>query len=240
MKILITRSQSMNENTAAVLVAMGHEPIGCPLVEIVDTGASIPETNFGGVIFTSQAALEILAERERAGELLSRSLKVFAVGKRTAEQARVLGFSNVIAGDGNVDGLAELIDKSDCQKPLLYLAGVDRAMELASAAAEIVLVEIYQAQLLDPGKGRLQAALDEVSDGCVFLYSVRTACHLFELISQHNLEKCIVNVAFIAISKKVANAVASELSLPVLIAHQPSQLAMIDLVEEVKTLGPAG
>lgn len=240
MKILITRSQSMNENTAAVLVALGHEPIECPLVEIVDTGTSIPVADFSGVIFTSQAAMEILSEREKAGGLLSRSLKVFAVGERTAEQARTLGFTDVIAGESNVDGLMELINKSDCQKPLLYLAGVDRAMELAGAAAEIVLVEIYQAQLLDPGKGRLQVALDEVSDGCVFLYSVRTTCHLFELISQHNLEKCIVNVAFIAISKKVANAVASELSLPVLIAHQPSQLAMIDLVEEVKTLGPAG
>lgn len=223
----------MNENTAAVLVAMGHEPVQCPLVEIVDTGASLPVADFDGVIFTSQAAMEILAEREQAGELLSRSLKVFAVGERTAEQARALGFSDVIAGEGGAEGLAELIDKSDCQKPLLYLAGTDRAIELTSAAVEIVLVEIYQAQLVDPGKDRLQAALDEISGGCAFLYSVRTASHLLELISQHNLEKCIANVAFIAISNNVAKVVAFEMNFPVLIAHQPNQMAMIDMVGEV-------
>ena len=234
MKILITRSQSMNENTAAVLVAMGHEPIECPLVEIVDTGVPVPETDFGGVIFTSQAAMEILAEREEAGEVLSRSLKVFAVGERTAEQARALGFTDIVAGEGGAEGLAELIDNSDCRNPLLYLAGVDRAIELTSTAVEIVLVEIYQAQLLDPGKQQLQVALGKVSGACAFLYSVRTASHLLELISQHNLEKCIANVSFIAISNRVAKAVAPEINLPVLVALQPNQAAMIDLIEEVK------
>lgn len=239
MKILITRSQSMNENTAAVLVAMGYEPVECPLVEIVDTGASIPATDFGGVIFTSQAAMEILAEREKAGELLSRSLKVFAVGERTAEQARALGFTDVVAGEGGAGGLVDLIDQSQLAKPLLYLAGVDRAVELTSSAVEIILVEIYQAQLLDPGKDRLQIALSALSDGCAFLYSVRTASHLLELISRHNLERTIENVAFIAISETVANAVASEIDLSVLIAPQPNQMAMIDLVREVKTFRPA-
>lgn len=229
----------MNENTAAVLVAMGHEPIECPLVEIVDTGATIPVADFGGVIFTSQAAMETLAEREKAGEVLSRSLKVFAVGERTAEQARALGFVDVVAGDGGADGLADIIDRSDCQKSLLYLAGVDRAIELTSEAVEIVLVEIYQAQLLDPGKDQLQTALGEVSGGCAFLYSVRAASYLLQLISRHNLEKSIANVAFIAISNRVAKAVASEISLPVLIANQPNQMAMIDLVEEVKKIGNA-
>lgn len=240
MKTLIIRSQSLNEKTAAVLVAMGHRPVECPLMEIVDTGVSIPANDFDGVIFTSQAAIEALCEREKEGEQLPRSLKVFAVGEHTAEQARALGFSDVVAGGGNAAELVDLIDQGSFEKPLLYLAGVDRAVELTSAKFEIILVEIYQARLLDPGKDRLQSVLEEISEGCVFLYSVRTALHLLELISRYNLEKSIENVAFIAISKRVARAIGPKINLPVLIAHRPNQMAMIDLVGEIKMFGPTG
>lgn len=234
------RSQLLNERTAEVLVALGHEVVECPLMEIVDTGATIPTGDFDGIIITSQSAIEALASRETEGELLPRSLKVYAVGEHTAEQARTLGFSDVVAGKGNAAGLVDLINQGEYKKPLLYLAGVDRAIELTSTKAEITLVEIYQARLLDPGKDKLQSALEQISGGCAFLYSVRTASHLLELTSRYNLEKAIANVAFIAMSKRVAKAIDPKISLPILVAHRPNQMAMIDLVAEVEMFGPLG
>lgn len=235
MKILLTRSHFLNQKTAEVLSAEGHTGIECSLVKLIDTGATIPDHDFGGVIFTSQAALEILAEREKQGRLVSRSLDVFAVGKKTANSAIRLGFTNVFTGAGGAAALSELIDQRGVNGPLLYLAGIDRAFEFQKTG--IALVEIYKARLVDPGKNKLHQALVEISDGCAFLYSIRTATHLLGLISQHNLEKAIENVAFIAISKSVAEVVSKLTKSTVLIADDPNQQMMIEQLGNLEKNG---
>ncbi|MBL4599576.1 MAG: uroporphyrinogen-III synthase [Rhizobiaceae bacterium] len=232
MKVLITRSRTMNQNTEFALDAKGYTGIGCSLVEMIDTGNEIPKVGYGGVIFTSQAALEILEEREKNGQMISRTLNVYAVGEKTGELARKLGFTNVFISNGGAQALNDLIDETKFEKPLLYLAGVNRAYNFLTI--DTVLVEIYEARLSDPGKEFLQWALNQVSGGCAFLYSVRTATHLLDLISHHNLEKYIENVTFIAISKMVAEAIASKIKLPVQTATDPSQAQMIELLGKIE------
>lgn len=180
MKVLITRSQTLNRNSAAILHERGHDAVECSLVEVVDSGAPIPDGDFGGVIFTSQVAVEMLAARERMGEQVSRSLPVFAVGETTAMHARELGFMEVSTGEGGAEALAGLVRRSAIRKPLLYIAGVDRAVEFEKRGIETVVVEIYKARLSDPGKDQLRLALKTISSGCALFYSIRTATHLLE------------------------------------------------------------
>lgn len=235
-KVLITRSKAQNHETAFLLAQAGHEAVECSLVEMVDTNAAIPSTRFGGIIFTSQVAVQALERREVNGLLLPRSLKVFAVGEKTAQRARKLGFENTITGNSGAESLGERISnaKTDDLAPLLYLAGVDRAVKIDAGKYKIQLVELYRAELIIPEPALLQRAVDEISNGCALLYSVRTATHLIELISRYNLEQAIENVPFIAISKKVADAIASKIKSPVLIARQPNQMAMIDMLKELE------
>src|SRR5436190_1474270 len=73
-----------------------------------------------------------------------------AVGRRTAEAACRAGFPEVISADGSAGELAKLAGRRFAPgKRLLYLAGTDRARdlagELASAGITVRTVEIYRA-----------------------------------------------------------------------------------------------
>jgi len=242
MQVLITRRKAMNDRTAAILTAAGHQPVSCPLVDYVDTGADIPTINISALIVTSQAALDILAERIGQETLkFTQTMPIFAVGEATALSAKELGFTDVRCAGGNAASLIELIagfPKID-DLPMLYLAGIDRSVDIASKLAgkniDVHLLEIYRAELLDPGKETLECALKKIRSGCALLYSVRTAIHLLELCSKHKLEILLADMVFVAISQKVANVVSERIDNMIIVAKRPDQQAMLDVIEVMDT-----
>ena len=62
-------------------------------------------------------------------------LPAFAVGRRSAEAARAAGFGDVTSADGDARDLVRLIAArcAGTHAPLLYLAGEDRAVDIAAA-----------------------------------------------------------------------------------------------------------
>src|SRR4029078_7674782 len=97
---------------------------------------------------TSANAARALAQHPRRGELVG--LACFTVGNRTAEAARTAGFTNTISAGGGVCNLVDLVaGKFDRSARLLYLAGEDRAGDLAGDLARrgitVETVVIYRA-----------------------------------------------------------------------------------------------
>ncbi len=131
MRLLVIRPQPHAARTALALRAHGHEPIVAPLIAIealadADLGAG-PWTAF---LLTSVNALSGLAGRTHRDDL--RSVPVFTVGERTAQEIREFGFTAVTSADGNVNDLVNLV-AARLRPParLLYLAGEDRSGDLA-------------------------------------------------------------------------------------------------------------
>jgi len=153
MRLLVTRPEPDATHTAQALRARGHEVLVAPLLrtETIDVEFKGP---YGAVLMTSANAARAIATHRRSAEL--QGLPVYTVGNRTAGAAREAGLTNVDSADGALADLVRLTAArfAGTRKPLLYLAGEDRAGDLAGElAAHGIAVEtvvIYRVVAIDP------------------------------------------------------------------------------------------
>src|SRR6185369_10963377 len=131
MRLLVTRPEIDAMRTAQTLRARGHNVIVVPLLSMQTIDADFAGP-YGAVLMTSANAARAIAAHARAAEL--RALPVYAVGSRTAEAARASGFANVASADGALVDLVRSVAARFSGSPtrLLYLAGQDRAADLAA------------------------------------------------------------------------------------------------------------
>jgi uroporphyrinogen-III synthase len=129
MRLAVTRPKDDSERTAAALRARGHEVLVAPLMQVEPVAADI-RASWAAVIITSANAPGAVAAHPARDVLIK--LPVFAVGRRSADAARQVGFADVIAAGGDMSDLVRLIvaRRADAAGPLLYLAGEDRAADL--------------------------------------------------------------------------------------------------------------
>jgi uroporphyrinogen-III synthase len=131
MRLLVTRPEADAEQTAMVLRACGHTVVVAPLLRIEPVeDAEIARKPFDAILVTSANAAPAIARHQRFTEL--RALPVFAVGGRSAQAMRSAGFAAVTSADGDASDLARLVARRvNAGASLLYLAGADRAGDLA-------------------------------------------------------------------------------------------------------------
>lgn len=89
--------------------------------------------SYDGLIFTSPRAVEALAEAMPwlpAENVLWHSKSIFAVGPRTAEELRAVGFEPEGEEGGSAEMLTEYITSRTFQNPLLFLCGDRRRDDL--------------------------------------------------------------------------------------------------------------
>src|SRR5258708_16884060 len=107
MRLLVTRPESDGQRVAAALRTRGHQVLLAPLMSIETIEGIDLGTSHSAVLMTSANAARALATYPERRELVA--LPVFTVGRRTAEAAAVVGFTDVRSADGNADDLARLI-----------------------------------------------------------------------------------------------------------------------------------
>src|SRR5262245_57015339 len=138
MRLLVTRPEPDNARTAAALRERGHAVTLAPVLRVEPA----PDAELGGgpwaaVLITSASAARVAARHPRKDELVK--IPLFAVGRRSAAAAREAGFAEVVSADGNAGDLARLVAArvplDGANHPLLWLAGEDRAGDLAAALA---------------------------------------------------------------------------------------------------------
>ena len=179
MRLVVTRPEPEASRTAELLRARGHAVVVAPLLRVeLIAEADLGAGPWGGVVITSATALRAIAEHPRKPELVVQPL--FAVGRRSAEAAQAAGFADVRSADGDVSDLARLVAaRAGRGRPLLYLAGEDRAADLATMLGlegiALATVEVYRtvAELGLPDVLRDALTADAV-DG-VLHYSRRSA-----------------------------------------------------------------
>jgi uroporphyrinogen-III synthase len=128
--VLVTRPAADGERTAAQLRARGCSVLLAPLLRIEPVEVELGGVSWGAIVVTSANAIHAIAHHPQLRRLLG--LPVFAIGARTSEAARAVGFGNVRSADGSRDALVRMVGERCRDGPLiLYLAGEDRAGDLA-------------------------------------------------------------------------------------------------------------
>lgn len=231
-RILITRPKEDAATFAARLAALGHETRLEPLLAIRPRpGASLPLEGAQALLFTSangvRAAARLTAER---------GLPALCVGDATARAARDAGFGAVESAAGDVAALTALVKRRARPGggPLVHVAGTVTAGDLSGALAaagfdvrRAVLYEAVRAERLSPPTRQALAAgtIDAVA-----LFSPRTARTFARIVREEALEAPVARVDMLCLSAAVAEALDSLPGRRLLVAAEPTQDALIDLI----------
>ncbi len=229
MRLLVTRPDADAQSTASKLRARGCEVLLAPLLHIESIAADFGPGPWDAVAITSVNAVRALEDHPRRNDLLR--LPLFVVGRRTAAAGRELGFDDVVSADGNAKDLARLIAARAPGTTLLYLAGEDRANELAVAGMRVQTVAVYRA-----GKAsQFPAAAGEAIaagrlDG-VLHYSRRSAEAFIACAKAAGVLPNALAAVHYCLSNQVAEPLRSAGAGNIRIAARPQETALLDLIE---------
>lgn len=229
MYVLVTRPEPAAERTAAALAARGHKAWKVPLLRVESLAADL-SGNWSGVIVTSANAPA--AARTNPALL---KLPVFAVGERSAEAARAAGFTDVCSAGGDVHDLVRVLrgNKAGAKAPLLYLAGEDRAADLAGElAANGIAADmrvVYRA-VAAPFPDELVAALESGDVQAVVHFSKRSAENYLAGAVEADIAEAALKVRHYCLSAQVAAPLQAAGAKRVAVAPRPEEAALIELL----------
>lgn len=220
MRVVVTRPQPQAETTADRLRDLGHDPLVLPLTEIVALPqASVDAGGLDLVAVTSANAL-----RHAKPEFLQplAHLPLLAVGDRTADAARRLGFSDVTSAEGDVTALMELaLARTELRASIVYLCGKlrrpDFEVGMARADRRVIPLETYDTRALTPGPDGI--AMIGAADA-ILLYSQAAADALATLGPE------LPQTTLICMSARVAEA-AQGFGRHIVIAEHPTEGSML-------------
>jgi len=233
MRLLVTRPEPDNQRTAAALRGLGHEVLLAPLLRIEAVAdADLGPPPWSAVLLTSANGARAAARHLRHGEL--RVLPVLTVGPGSAEAARTAGFADVASAGGDGSDLARLAAQrfAGAPAPLLYLAGEDRARDLASELAahglSVRTVVVYRAAAATEFPPEVRAALEQGRIDGVLHFSRRSvdsylACGR-ELIGR------ALTPAHYCLSARAAEPLRAAGAAAVRVAAQPDEARLLALV----------
>jgi uroporphyrinogen-III synthase len=232
-RLLVTRPAPDGERTEAALQRLGHAVILAPLLRIETVAdADIGTGPFAGLAITSRNAISALGEQQRRDLA---ALPVFAVGDRSAESARAFGFADVVSAGRDVAALARVIATRlpASRPPLLYLAGEDRAGDLADTLAAhgipVHIVVAYRALMADAlPEAAVQALAAGKIDG-VLHFSRRSAEAYLACCRRAGLGAAALAPQQYCLSAQVAEPLMGG-AAKIRIAERPEEPALLELL----------
>jgi uroporphyrinogen-III synthase len=236
MAVLVTRPHPDNEATARILRDRGFAVVLAPMLRFEPLALSDAlEADFAGVIVTSANALRAV-EAELAPLT---QLPLFAVGEHTAEEARRLGFREIIVAEGDADKLRERVRKALKGKRkarrLLYLAGADLSRDLAGDLTEdgfeVVTRTTYRMVVLSSLSAETREAFAANEVEAVLHYSQRSARAFLEAARADGVEISALAVPQCCISANVAAVLREAGAERVLAADSPDENALLGALE---------
>ncbi len=233
MRLLVTRPEPDATRTAQALRARGHTVLVAPLLSAQNIEADFAGP-YGAILMTSANAARALSSHPRARDLTR--LPAFTVGVRSAEAARSAGFTAVESADGALADLVRMVAArvGNDSRPLLYLAGEDRAGDLAADLAKhgikVETVTIYRALAAEHLPAELAEALaDARLDGALH-YSRRSAATLVELSRAAGVLNGLLKLRHFCLSLEVAGPLREAGTQRISIAARPDEARLFELL----------
>jgi len=230
-RVLVLRAREDAERTSEKLRAMGFDPLLSPVLEIVATGAAIPQGDYDATLATSAKGVEHVALDDAL-----RAMPLHAVGARTERIAQELGWRVELVA-GNAQALLPLLyARYNSPARFLYLAGRDRQADLENglraAGHEAVIVETYAARA---ASALSKEACDALLNGdivAVLHYSRRSAEIFLELAKDAASAEKLRAIPHLALSNDVAAPLELALSISPLVAGKPDEEHLLKLLAD--------
>jgi len=231
MRLLVTRPDPDAGATVARLRALGIDAVAVPLLECTTQTAILPAPDgLAAIALTSANALRALDERQALAPY--RPLPVFAIGDRTAEAARRLGFACVASAGGSFTRLVDLLATSGRNGAVFYPRARQQSHDLAHELARFGLAtvdpQVYEMRPRATLPAAILAALADGDIGGVLLYSRRTAETFLALTASLDVN-ARRRLGVLCLSGEVAASLAAARFGRIAIAGEPSEEAMLTL-----------
>jgi uroporphyrinogen-III synthase len=194
--------------------------------------AKWPDHEYAAVVLTSANAARAIQAHSEHGKLTL--LPVFTVGPNTAEAAHSAGFSNVECADGDKEDLARLLRVRFGldDRPILYLAGEDRAghLELAPCRAKLVTAVVYRMTKTQSFPAEVISALSQRQIDGVLHFSRRSAEAYIQCAGAAGITDRALEPSHYCLSHQVAGPLAAAGAVGIQIAPRPNEAALIELL----------
>ena len=207
MHILLTRPLEDCSEMIIKFKSLGHQVSHLPLLSIEKIDYDqINFSDYKGIIFTSANAVKYLDHKN-----IDKNLLCFCVGSATEKKARSAGFQNVIAAEGNVGNLKELILQNFDQKDgqLIYISGetisVDLDQQLTNEGYSVKRIVNYKTiynQKFD--NNFIKELMLKIPD-MVYIYSQNSASSFLNFIKINQSESLWMNTNLMCIGEKTSS-----------------------------------
>jgi uroporphyrinogen-III synthase len=142
---------------------------------------------------------------------IDKQILCFCVGIATEKQARSIGFQNVIAAEGNVENLKELVLQNFDKKngKLIYISGeaisVDLDQQLAGEGYNIKRIVNYRTTHNQNFDQNFVKELKLNMPDMVYVYSQNSALSFLNFIKIHQSESLWMDTNLMCISEKTSS-----------------------------------
>ena len=207
MHILLTRPLEDCSEMIVKFKSLGYQVSHLPLLNI--DKVNYDEINFSeykGIIFTSANAVKFLEYRK-----IDKQILCFCVGTATEKQARSIGFQNVIAAEGNVENLKELVLQNFDQNngKLIYISGetisVDLDRQLVREGYNIKRIVNYRTIHNQNFDKNFVKELKLNMPDMVYIYSQNSALSFLNFIKIHQSQSLWMNTNLMCIGEKTSS-----------------------------------
>jgi uroporphyrinogen-III synthase len=207
MHILLTRPLEDCSEMIVKFKSLGHQVSQLPLLNI--DKVNYEEINFSaykGIIFTSANAVKFLEHRK-----IDKQILCFCVGTATEKQTRSIGFQNVIAAEGNVENLKELVLQNFDQNngKLIYISGetisVDLDWQLVREGYNIKRIVNYRTIHNQNFDENFVKELKLNMPDMVYVYSQNSALSFLNFIKIHQSQSLWMNTNLMCIGEKTSS-----------------------------------
>ena len=207
MHILLTRPLEDCSEMILKFKSLGHQVSHLPLLVVEKVNYdSVNFPSFGGIIFTSANAIKFLDLKS-----IDKKILCFCVGEATEKIARNNGFQNVIAAEGNVENLKELIlqnfDKKDGS--LIYISGetvsTDLDQQLLKVGYNVKRIVNYRTLHNKNFNEEFVKELKQKMPDIVYVYSQNSAASFLNYIKLQQLESLWMNTNLMCIGEKTSS-----------------------------------
>jgi uroporphyrinogen-III synthase len=207
MHILLTRPLEDCSEMIMKFKSLGHQVSHLPLLSIDKVNhEQINFLDFKGIIFTSANAVKFLDLKS-----IDKNHLCFCVGSATEKKARSFGFQNVIAAEGNVENLKELVLQNLDQKDgkLIYISGetisIDLDHQLTKEGYDIKRIVNYRTTHNQNFDESFVKELKLKIPDMVYIYSQNSALSFLNFIKINQSESLWMNTNLMCIGEKTSS-----------------------------------
>ncbi len=201
--ILLTRPRKDSHELASFLEKDGFSPFIEPLFTVKKIAINKkPDSKTSAVIITSANACDAVIDFG-----FNKNIKIFSVGKKTAQKLFDANFTNIVTSPQNsAESLKDLIAQEKHEK-ILYFHGSVVTLDFSKELKNVEKILAYETFLTENFSPEFLKISQQKTFNQVLLFSQNSAKTFFELATKHNLLEYFATSQILCLSDKILTCV---------------------------------